>query len=807
MTGKPPDGEVGGAADLLDQSAPLSTAYTTSADTTVGPELPSAFGRYQVRGVRGSGGFATVYAGYDSHLDREVAIKVPSAKLMARDAQDIFMREARNLARLRHPGIVTVFDVGVDDGQCFIVSDLLDGSPLNDWLRNHNPPWREVAEIVARVAEALAHAHENSVVHRDVKPGNVILTKNRGPVLVDFGLAITDQARSSELGTFRGTPAFMSPEQIEGRAHRIDGRTDIYSLGVTLYRMLCGRMPFRATSLEELGRQIVQDDPQPPRQLVPNLPAELERVCLTAMAKNSADRYTTAGDMARALRDLLLGQQGTDRRPTRIATDDAPRSRRSDSVSEAPAPKVHRRRLSFLAINWEALGKEGALDVDDQAELDSTFRKRCEGIVAKYDGTILQSGNNTLEVCFGYPVAQEDAARRAVYAAIDIRDSLKTRTPDAHAEPLQCWLSVHTGTVVVRQTEDDKLDVSGDAITIVRRLDSVTEPGDVYVTRDAWRLVSRHFDVEDAGSSRVRGARDPIALCRVVGTATGGRPLESPGVALTPLIGRDQEMGLLFDRWSQTSEGLGQSVMLAGDAGLGKSRLVYVLKEHVSVDADPPIVEWRCSPYHSNSALYPAIDYWQRSLGFVPGDDPKDQLERLKEYLEGLDLDLAVSVPLIGSLMGLPEDDEYPAPQVTPQRQKELTIELISTSLAAKARKSPLLFIVEDLHWIDPSTLDLLVSLVDYPLDASIMCVFTFRPEFKIPWTSRRVTQIAINRLTRSQIAEMIRSRAGVDKLPGSLIQRVVDRTDGVPLFVEELTKSLAEAGRLSGLAAARRTV
>ena len=226
-----------------------------------------------------------------------------------------------------------------------------------------------------------------------------------------------------------------------------------------------------------------------------------------------------------------------------------------------------------------------------------------------------------------------------------------------------------------------------------------------------------------------------------------------------------------------------------------------MLKEHVTLDADPPIVEWRCSPYHSNSALHPAIDYWERSLGFAPGEEPEDQLERLKEYLRGLDLDLATSVPLIGSLMDLPEDDEYPARPLAPQRQRELTIELIAAWLAAKARKTPLLFIVEDLHWIDPSTLDLLVSLVDNPLSAPIMCVFTFRPEFRIPWTSRRVTQIALNRLTKSQIGEMMRSRAGIEKLPSALIQRVVERTDGVPLFVEELTKALAESGRLTALA------
>jgi tetratricopeptide (TPR) repeat protein len=789
MSVENPEGEAGLPAEPPDPAAELSAAYTISGGLTVTVE-PQSFGRYVVRGVRGRGAFGTVYAAYDSQLEREVAVKVPIGRLQAREV-DIFLREARNLAKLSHQGILTVYDVGVEDGQCFIVSDLLDGEPLNQWLKGKNPQWREVAEITASVAEALGHAHERAVIHRDVKPGNVILTRDRGPVLVDFGLAITDQANSSELGNRCGTPSFMSPEQIEGRAHRIDGRTDIYSLGVMLYQMLCNRLPFRAKTPEELIRQIREDEPQPPRQLVPNLPMEFERICLTAMAKAASDRYTTAADMAREIRSLLQGAIST----PRIA------ERRVEALrAAAPAPRVQRRHLSFLALTWETVDKGGEWDADDQAEVSASFRRRCTEVVAGYKGTILHADSTTLHACFGYPVAHEDAARRAVHAGVDIRELLRDGSPEPWAGHIRCWLSAHTGTVVVSEAEDGKLEITGEPLTVVRRLDSATEPGELYITRDVWRLVSGRFEAEETGSHSVRGARESVDLFRVAGAVTVTAQAESDTFALTPLVGRDQEMGLLFDRWNQTREGMSQSVMLIGDAGLGKSRLVQVLRRQVTVDADPPVVEWRCSPYHSNSPLYPAVDALERILGFAPSDTSKEQLERLKEYLRGYNVPLAESVPLVGSLMGLPEDDEYPALALAPQRQKELTIELVTGWLAARARQAPLLFIVEDLHWVDPTTLDLLVALVDSPLPEPIMCVFTFRPEFHATWTNRRVTQIALNHLSKTQIGQMIRSRAGVENLPAAFVDRVIARTDGVPLFVEELTKALVESGRVSEL-------
>src|SRR5262245_13763679 len=317
-----------------------SDAGTTARPGGV-PAPPAAFGRYQVRGTLGAGGFGAVYLGHDTQLDRPVAIKVLRAQASPAQAEgEPALQEARRLAQLRHPGIVAVHDVGVHEGQVYIVSDYLDGPDLGRWLREHRPAWPEAARTAAAVADALAHAHARLIVHRDVKPGNILLTADRAPVLVDFGLALGDtQAGGAVMGVVAGTPSYMSPEQAAGTAHRIDGRTDIYSLGVVLYEMLTGRVPFRATHRQELLRQVRDDEPQPPRQLVGDIPPELELACLKARAKRQEDRYTTAADVAADLRRALPAGAGVlDRRPMPVAP--AVGEPRAAPPAETPPPAV-----------------------------------------------------------------------------------------------------------------------------------------------------------------------------------------------------------------------------------------------------------------------------------------------------------------------------------------------------------------------------------------------------------------------------------------------------------------------------------
>src|SRR5438128_4700648 len=308
--------------------------------------IPLRLGRYRIAARLGTGGFGVVYRGYDEELRREVAIKVRHPdRTASADSMLLYLAEARMLASLDHPGIVPVYDFGrTEDGTCYFVSKLVTGIDLGKRLRQSRFAPAVAAELIARVAEALHHAHQRGLVHRDIKPANILLDTEGNPFVADFGMAL----REEDFGqgpSFAGTPVYMSPEQARGEGHRVDGRTDIYSLAAIFYELLTGERLIQADSLDGVLEQIKTWEPRPPRQTDGAVPKELDRICLKSLSKRASDRYSTALDLAEDLRHWLAGQRDPSQGPS-PATPLAPLSpaaaekgREDGTTASLPVPR------------------------------------------------------------------------------------------------------------------------------------------------------------------------------------------------------------------------------------------------------------------------------------------------------------------------------------------------------------------------------------------------------------------------------------------------------------------------------------
>jgi len=478
---------------------------------------------------------------------------------------------------------------------------------------------------------------------------------------------------------------------------------------------------------------------------------------------------------------------------------------------DAPSPtsvgtsEAERRQLTVLfgdLVDSTALARQ--LDPEDYREVVRAYQATCADVIQRFDGYIAQYLGDGLLVYFGYPQAHEDDAQRAVRAGLEMLGTLAALQARLVADKgiwLAVRLGVHTGLVVVGAMgaggRQEALAL-GDTPNIAARLQGLAAPDTVVVSDTTWRLVQGYFACDDLGPQTLKGVETPVQVYRVLGTSGAQSRLDivSPR-GLTPLVGRETEVALLRERWAQARDGLGQVVLLSGEAGIGKSRLVQILQEHVA--AEPPTrLAWRCLPYAQQSPLHPVIAHLHRLLRWRPDNTPAEKLHTLEETLAASGLALPEVVPLLAALLSLPLPERYPPLTLTPEQQKQKTLEALLAWLLIEATRQPVLFIVEDLHWIDPSTLEFLTLFLDQGPAARILTLLTCRPEFRSPWGFRaHLTPLTLNRLPRPQVPQMIGRITGGKALPPEVVEQIVTKTDGVPLFVEELTKMVLESSLL----------
>ena len=442
------------------------------------------------------------------------------------------------------------------------------------------------------------------------------------------------------------------------------------------------------------------------------------------------------------------------------------------------------------------------LDPEEWREVVRAYQTACAEVIARFGGHIAQYLGDGLLVYFGYPHAHEDDANRAVRSALRVVAAVGALAVQRHGReggPLALRIGIHTGLVVVGEVGGgapyEQLAL-GETPNVAARLQTLAEPDTVVVSETTHRLVRGLFLTRDLGPHDLKGVPTPLRAYQVLGESEARTRFDAAAVAgLTRLVGREQELDLLLDRWERVRERQGHVVLLNGEAGIGKSRLVQVLKTRIA-DAPHQLAECRCSPYYEDTPLYPITDLLPRVFGWSGDDTVDSKLGKLEQHLAQYEVPLTDTVPLLASLLSLPVPDRYSLPAMSPERHRRRMIDAVLALLLAMAAGRPVLLIVEDLHWVDPSTIEFLTLLLDQVPTAPLFALFTARPSFQAPWPARsHLLVLSLNRFTRRQTELMVGNVAGSKSLPPEVVQQIGDRTDGVPLFVEELTKTVLESG------------
>ena len=450
-----------------------------------------------------------------------------------------------------------------------------------------------------------------------------------------------------------------------------------------------------------------------------------------------------------------------------------------------------------------------SVDAEEFRLLIGEYQSASEKVISKFDGYIAQYLGDGLLVYFGYPVAHEDDAMRAVHSGLGIlreMEELNIRLQKEKNLRLDVRIGVHSGMVVVGDVGSGKrLErlALGDTTNIAARIEGVAEKGTMAISAATLQLVSGFFDTKELGARTLKGIAEPIEVYQVTGLTSAKSRLDIAEIrGLRPMVGRQQEMKLLMTRWEEARNAQSRVVLVNGAAGVGKSRLIRELTTTVAQREDVRIVQCYCSPYHQNSAFYPVIETLNKEIfGLTSGSAQTRDLRQIESYLKQFDIALDQTVPLFAALYSIPIEGQYEALAIPAERKKQKTIEALMSTILHSARKQPIMLIIEDLHWMDASTMELINLILKQSPTHRMLIVLTFRPEFIPAWgIQAHITSMFLSHLPPADSRAVVRQIAESKALPEEIVSLIIAKTDGIPLFVEELTKSVLESGQLREL-------
>lgn len=746
---------------------------------------------YQVIEKLGGGGMGIVYKALDVKLDRFVALKFLPHHLDSEEHQMRFIQEAKTASALDHPNICTIYEIDkTADGQVFIAMGFYEGETLKKKLSQSKMSMHEALHIALQITRGLSKAHEHGVIHRDIKPANVIITHEGVVKIVDFGLArFVDDTRITHTGIAVGTLQYMSPEQVRGK--QIDHRTDIWSVGVLLYEMVSGRLPFSSTTEVGVIQSIINEEPTSIRTHQPNIPEKLEKVIRKTLSKPPQDRYVLMQQLAHELEGINLHSEEL----SSARTVTGPLSKPT-----APSKAAEKRQLAVVVSrlsNYYELIEEVA--PEKMESFINQVHEMTTHIAGKHAGILNKFSGEEIVTVFGLPASQEDDFVRAIRFAIEAHAEIKnlaTSLDDRLA--IGFHSGIGGGSVVTEWigSNDQQYHISGPAVQVAMRLAAEASTNEILVSSECLRLIGPYFETKACDPIKLQGKKEVVPYSVLKESGLQSRLEAAEKIGFTPYTGRQKELNQLKSSFEIVSQGEGHLVTISGEAGIGKSRILFEFREFLN-SKSIKVVHGRAQS-GTQLAYSPFVEALRDLLIVRPNDSDSSSEHGLVSRIKQIDPQLSEFIPIYLHLLSVSTED-YSLPKHLTGEDLRLAIqEALLGIFTSSAKSEPLVLFFEDWQWADETSDDVLKQIVESLLNFPILMVITIRPEKHLNFGNlSQQTSMRLAPLESSSSKEIIQSIIQANTVPESLIKTIHDHTGGNPFFLEELCNSLIESGKI----------
>lgn len=760
--------------------------------------------KFEILKELGGGGMGVVYEARDIKLNRTVALKFIPLEL-TRDQQykERFIKEAQAASSLDHQNICTIYEISeTDDGKLFIAMPRYDGETIKEKLKEGPLPIGDVIDISKQVARGLAETHSRGIIHRDIKPANIIITSDGTAKILDFGLSKQiDDKEITRTAAVMGTMAFMSPEQISGE--EVGHRTDIWSLGVVMYEMLTGRLPFEGDQGVVIMHSIINKSPIPPTEQRAEIPRELERIVLKCMRKDPNDRYSKAKLL---FSHLVKLEEELEREKLEVSAVRETKVERRKEAERRQATVV----VLDLAGYYEML--EG-LDSEEVASIMTRCSEILNFIEEKYEGTIQKIAEKSYIAFFGAPIAIEDAPKKAVNAAIELRNRFQIFSQKENLRfPLEPHIGVSTGTVIVgaRYTDQKKEPtITGDTVNRASQIKESTRKGEIYVDQYVYRFTKEDFEYKPLKPLHIKGKKEAVSVFRLLSKKEKiyRFGIASDRMIHSEMVGRTSELNKLKLHILKVINGEGSIVNIIGEAGIGKSRLIAELLEKEEIKK-VQLLMGRALSFGKNLSFHPIIDLMKRWVEIKETDSGADSYQKLENAITKANPEGSSEIfPFVATLMGIKLTGRHASriEGIKGEALEKLILKSLRELFDGLTARRPVVVIIEDLHWSDLSSIGILESLYRLAENSRILFINVFRPGYEE--TGERIlgtiksrysdfsTDITLVSLDENQSGILVNNLLKIEGLSPNVMELITRKAGGNPFFIEEVARSFIDEG------------